>query len=762
MKKTIYPTLIITAVIVFWYGCAKSPEVTTGDIYGVITDKATGEPIKSAGVLLNPTGTKTVTGNDGEYTFTELKTGDYTIQVTKTGYTDLLNYKIKVTAGQTNKGDVQIEKLPPSLRVVNDSGKDIDTLDFGSAEADLARSFNIFNDGSESLDWEITKTAEWITGISKASGTLNAGATQAVIITIDRLKLAGGENITSIHITSNNGSKQLTITATGANRTLPVLNTLDVTNIASNSASLHGVITATGSPSYTERGFVYATSSMPTIENTINKLTVAVNSTVEYSANITGLTLDQTYYVRAYAINSVGTAYSTNEVNFAPQTIPPTLNTQAVTNINIGAGTATFNGTILTVGDPAYIERGFVYGITHNPTIDDNKKIASGTGTGAFSYNVTNIAEGSIYYVRAYTSNVKGTVYGDEVLVDFNATMPVIQTNEVTNKNIGAGTATLNGNIVSLGDLPCSERGFVYSTTSNPTIDDNKKIVSGMATGTYSGNITNFLVNNVYYVRAYITNNKQTIYGDNATMDFSAINPQVTTQAVTNIDATTATFNGNIISTGDPIYTEKGFVYSTNTNPTIDDTRQVVTGSGTGAFSANITGLTIQTTYYIRTYVISNSIITYGSQVNFVTESPYYYRIPNTNLLVMKEDITSAAINWSDANSLCESSVLGGYNDWRLPTIDELLVIFSNKNLIGNFLTSSTYINSYPCYPMYWSSIYYGTGCGDQSGDCYKGIRFDDGSISNGAATQTKSGHNYNTASFYYTIHYCRAVRTLP
>jgi len=215
MKKIIY-LLVISLVLVC--SCGEKEE-KTGSIYGVITDKATGEPVRAAGVQLN-TGTKKVTGDEGQYEFLELKVGDYTMQVTKTGYTDLVGYEIKVEAGKTTKGDVQIERLPAALRIVDDNRKDIDKLDFGSADSDITRSFNIFNESPEPLKWEITTTAVWISNVSKKSDVLNAGKTQGIIITIDRNKLNDGQSTTTIHVTSDNGNKALTVMAFKASPTV--------------------------------------------------------------------------------------------------------------------------------------------------------------------------------------------------------------------------------------------------------------------------------------------------------------------------------------------------------------------------------------------------------------------------------------------------------------------------------------------------------------------------------------------------------------
>lgn len=97
---------------------------------------------------------------------------------------------------------------------------------------------------------------------------------------------------------------------------LPVLNTLDVTNITKTTAVLNGQIMKSGIPAYTERGFVYSTSPMPTLETTISKLTAVVNSDTIFSAKAIYLTEGNVYHVRAYAQNQKGIAYSSNEVLF--------------------------------------------------------------------------------------------------------------------------------------------------------------------------------------------------------------------------------------------------------------------------------------------------------------------------------------------------------------------------------------------------------------------------------------------------------------
>ena len=170
MKKSRYLLLIFCLFATIWQACETEKETIPGRVYGVVADKATGEPIKSAGVELTPSGLKTITGSEGQFEFTKLDPGKYTLLVTKTGYLDGVSSTIEVKPGQQAKGDVQIEKLPPALKVVDDNRQEISTLDFGSAEDDVARSFSLFNDGTELLEWQITTTADWIKAVSQTKG----------------------------------------------------------------------------------------------------------------------------------------------------------------------------------------------------------------------------------------------------------------------------------------------------------------------------------------------------------------------------------------------------------------------------------------------------------------------------------------------------------------------------------------------------------------------------------------------------------------
>jgi hypothetical protein len=92
----------------------------------------------------------------------------------------------------------------------------------------------------------------------------------------------------------------------------------------------------------------------------------------------------------------------------------------------------------------------------------------------------------------------------------------------------------------------------------------------------------------------------------------------ITTTAVSNITGTTAVSGGNITNNGGSLVTQRGVCYSTSTNPTTANST-IISGGGTGSFTSNLSGLTNNTTYYVRAFAINSSGTAYGNQVSFTT-----------------------------------------------------------------------------------------------------------------------------------------------
>ena len=188
--------------------------------------------------------------------------------------------------------------------------------------------------------------------------------------------------------------------------------------------------------------------------------------------------------------------------------------------------------------------------------------------------------------------------------------------------NITHSGATLGGTIVDEAEQSYSERGICYNTERYPSTNNTKITVAGAGTGSFNTTVTGLTEKTTYYVRAYMIIDQDTVYGNevNFTTAAAPVNTlALTTSAASAISATGATLGGNITNAGTPAYTERGVAYASTQNPTTNNTKRIITGSGTGAFSAAVTGLTANTQYYARAYAINTISTVYGNQVNFST-----------------------------------------------------------------------------------------------------------------------------------------------
>lgn len=737
MKKLLSLILTLLVLLSLVLISCEPEDLGTSFIYGIVSDKATGEPIKSAGVELLPIGLKTVTGSDGSFEFANLKAGNYQVYITQSGYVEVKSSNIELAQGKSLQRDVQMELLPPALRVVNDSRKDISELDFGSAETDVARSFNLFNDGAESLEWEITYTADWVKLVSKTEGVLKAGGTQALIVTIDRDILKSGINTTTLHITSNNGSKQLTLKADNS-KNLPTLNTLQATSIMSTSAVLNGEILTEGTPKYTERGFVYSLSSMPTIENTISKLTAAITDFKKYSVTVTDLIQNQTFYVRAYAINEIGIAYSTNEIKLVPTSVLPQIDTKPVTDLDIEKNSVKLNATILEEGNPCYTEKGFIYSTFSNLTLNNSEKIKTeGTTKGDYFVVVGDLKTGIQYFACPYLIHEDKVIYGDVVDFIFPVKEPKVQTLDAN--KVSETSASFNGSVLEIGNPNYTECGIIYGTFYSPSLDKGIKLTaSKTGIGKYTVLAENLEEGGYYSYCAYAITENGVVYGD--VKNFTVGSPYYTKLEYANLmvckedlgalDWETANNQcDNLILAGyDDWYLPtiidlafiknnsseigglKGCYWSSTAHNTKDTYQHKQIGTSICDESYHLVSERLKVRCVRRidgsrpedngsnesTEEVDENVEYYKLPTFTYTSSGYgrpgtSISIPQTSTYRVYKDLGTKTL--TEAVKVCEDLKYGGFADWFLPSVEILNAMYQNRATILGFKSEN-----------YWSS----------------------------------------------------------
>lgn len=135
------------------------------------------------------------------------------------------------------------------------------------------------------------------------------------------------------------------------------------------------------------------------------------------------------------------------------------------------------------------------------------------TKSNTFSFEVKKLRPNTEYFVRAYATNDEGTTYGDEKVFTTKAS-PEILTEDLF--FISGRGLVVTCNIASDGGLPIKERGVVYGTTENPTLDNSVVTAANGGTGNYSIEIKN-LLKQTYYFRAYAINDGGVFYGNQKT-----------------------------------------------------------------------------------------------------------------------------------------------------------------------------------------------------------------------------------------------------
>jgi hypothetical protein len=277
---------------------------------------------------------------------------------------------------------------------------------------------------------------------------------------------------------------------------------------------------------------------------------------------------------------------------------------------------------VITIGEAA-IDRASAV-VLWSDTLINRGQTASGTG------KITNVQ----IYMLSSANNV-------EVATFYEVTSNHFTTRDTAViGNIGSGFSSHSIELdVQIGDYI----GITSDSSGNIEIDITGYNGRWAKTGDY------IPCTNVDF-GAYVSDFALSLYGTGVTPVLST----VSVQAVTDINETTATGNGNITNMGYQwgYCTKKGICWNKTGTPTVSDSKSEESGSfGTGAFTRPMTGLARGDKYFVRAYAYNSVGLSYSPTV----EDFYTYPSVTTYAPI---DIIRADPTVVTANALIELDVV--------------------------------------------------------------------------------------------------------
>jgi hypothetical protein len=254
----------------------------------------------------------------------------------------------------------------------------------------------------------------------------------------------------------------------------PTVTTATITEITTTTATGGGNVTTDGGSSVTARGVCWSTNANPT---TADSKTTDGTGTGAFTSHLTGLTPNTPYHVRAYATNSTGTAYGSEEqfTTLVPAVLP-TVSNAAITEIT--STTASGGGEVTADGGATVSARGGCWSTSASPTLADSHT-SDGSGTGQFSSSITGLTEATQYHVRTYATNTAGTAYGNDITFYSDAVLRVTI--------LGDGDGSVQSIAFGIG---CGSGTCTNDITYGETVELSHSLIGHTLFGGWSGDCT--------------------------------------------------------------------------------------------------------------------------------------------------------------------------------------------------------------------------------------------------------------------------------
>lgn len=441
-----------------------------------------------------------------------------------------------------------------------------------------------------------------------------------------------------------------------------------ITGVPTASTSLpsftaRGTVTDLG-PGVNQYGLIWHTSS--TLDISTNTGTNVVSASPVIGTEFThtpSLNYNTTYYVRAFARRSTDNAYFYGPVL--------SVTTPNVPNLTVSGNSLTIVSGDTTPSTSDHTDFGNV--AVSGGTLDRTFTLGN-SGSLTLSISGVNLSNPTDFAIQTAPNSSVSPSSGTNLVIRFNPASAGLKTCTVTifsnDPDVpvyafqiqGTGTVpdirvTGNGSTISSGDATPStadhtefgelvvtggtlQRTYTIQNQGTAPLNISSVSVSGGQSGDFSVGSPSTPINASSSATFTVTLDPSARGARGTTVTIASDDPDtpsytfaiggtgivpatLTTSAATGITSSAATVPADLTDDGDSSVSERGVVYGLSTVPTTAGSKVIDSGTSEGSWSASLSSLTANTTYYARSYAVTGAGTSYGDEISFVTLQIY-------------------------------------------------------------------------------------------------------------------------------------------
>ncbi len=325
----------------------------------------------------------------------------------------------------------------------------------------------------------------------------------------------------------------------------PQVQTLSYNSITDKQANILAKLDSHGNNNVHTLGICLSTNTLPTVEDSVI-LTNSINQEI-FTINLSNLTPNTTYHVRAFAKNNGHISYG-DELTFTTkctriENYPLYVNTEEIQGcVELGAAwtynqnTAIYTFSAEQQNQSAKLELPILDMSNRETTYIsfDRKQISSPTDILKVLYK-NNVSSEWIelanyttatndfqrdslllpnltddYYIAFEGTSNLSSIEIKDIVVYATYQLPIVELNEAVSTH---NSIFVEAEVIYTGVSDVTNRGICFGTSPDVDITNNESVISlGNGIGTFSTTINNLQENTLYYVRAFATNSNGTSY----------------------------------------------------------------------------------------------------------------------------------------------------------------------------------------------------------------------------------------------------------